>query len=116
MSGSIESRLSGYINLACFPRLYPAIAADGTTGFGNSGPGTVRGPGENNLDLALIKQFSIKTWTEASNIEFRAEAFNALNHPQFSNPNLMRDSSAFSTITTLAVNPRVMQLALKFNF
>jgi hypothetical protein len=95
---------------------YPTIAADGTTGFGNSGPGTVKGQGENNLDLALIKQFGLKTWTENSKIEFRAEAFNALNHPQFSNPNLSQDSSAFGSITTLAVNPRVMQLALKFNF
>lgn len=115
-SGSIETRLSNYINTACFPPKYPTIAPDNTTGFGNSGPGTVKGQGENNLDLALSKQFSVKTWTETSNIEFRAEAFNALNHPQFSNPNLNRDSSAFGSITTTAVNPRVMQLALKFNF
>ena len=114
-SGSIESRLSKYINTACFVP-YPAISADGTTGFGNAGLGTVRGPGENNLDLALIKQFEIRTWTEASNLEFRAEAFNVLNHPQFSNPTTRADSSAFGTIKSLAVNPRVMQLALKFNF
>jgi hypothetical protein len=115
MSGSIESRLSDYFNTSCFVK-YPAIAADGTTGFGNGRPGTVKGPGENNLDLALGKQFGIKTWTEGSNVEFRAEAFNVLNHPQFSNPNLSRDSSAFGSITTTSVNPRVMQLALKFNF
>ena len=115
--GSIESRLKSYINSACFPMKYPTISADGTTGFGNSGRGVVQGPGENNLDLALIKQFGLKTWTEASTIEFRAEAFNALNHPQFSNPTLNRDAGAsFGTITTTAVNPRVMQLALKFNF
>jgi hypothetical protein len=113
-SGSIESRLGQYFNPACFAK-YPVIAP-GTTGFGNSGPGIVQGPGQNNLDLALIKQFGIKTWVEASNIEFRAEAFNVLNHPQFSNPNLQQDSPAFGTITTTAVNPRVMQLALKFNF
>ncbi|MBV8205472.1 MAG: carboxypeptidase regulatory-like domain-containing protein [Acidobacteria bacterium] len=113
--GSIESRLGNYINAACFVP-YPAIAADGTTGFGNSRPGVVIGPGQNNVNLALIKRFSVKTWTEGSNFEFRAEAFNALNHPQFTNPNTAQNSSAFGTITSQSVNPRVMQLALKFNF
>lgn len=114
-SGSIEKRLTNYINPACFVD-FPTIAADGTTGFGNSRPGVFVGPGQNNLDLALIKRFGIKTWTEASNLEFRAEAFNALNHPQFSNPSNNQDSPDFGTITSLAVNPRVLQLALKFNF
>lgn len=114
-SGSIQNRLNGYLNKSCFPG-YTAIAADGTTGFGNSRPGIFVGPGQNNLDLALMKRFAVKTWTENSNLEFRAEAFNALNHPQFSNPTNNHDSPAFGTITSLAVNPRVMQLALKFNF
>lgn len=113
--GSIENRLNSYINKACFPG-YAKIAADGTTGFGNSGPGVVIGPGENNFNAALIKTFAIKTWTEASNLEFRAEAFNVFNHPQFSNPSTNSSSSAFGTITSTAVNPRVLQLALKFNF
>lgn len=114
--GSIQKRLTNYINQSCFVD-YPAIAADGTTGFGNSRPGTFVGPGQNNLDLALMKRFGIKTWTEASNLEFRAEAFNALNHPQFSNPGNFRDSpTTFGVIDSTAVNPRVLQLALKFNF
>ncbi|HXF12051.1 MAG TPA: carboxypeptidase-like regulatory domain-containing protein [Terriglobales bacterium] len=115
-SGSIEKRVNNYINQSCFVD-YPAIAPDGTTGFGNSRPGVFVGPGQNNLDLALMKRFGIKTWTEASNLEFRAEAFNALNHPQFSNPGNDQDSpTTFGVITSTAVNPRVLQLALKFNF
>ncbi len=46
---------------------------------GNSGLGTVRGPGQNNLDLSLAKTFSIY---ENLHLEFRGDAFNALNHTQ----------------------------------
>lgn len=46
---------------------------------------TIRGPRQNNLDIALIKQTRI---TEGKNIEFRAEALNAANHPFFPNPNM----------------------------
>ncbi|HZU23171.1 MAG TPA: carboxypeptidase regulatory-like domain-containing protein [Terriglobales bacterium] len=125
-SGSIEDRLNNYINRACFFKSaqpgsaqlpYPVVGSDGiATGFGNSRPGVLVGPGENNFNAALIKQFGIKTWTESSNLEFRAEAFNVFNHPQFSNPSTSVSSSAFGTISSLAVNPRVLQLALKFNF
>jgi hypothetical protein len=38
---------------------------------GNSGPGTVRGPGQNNLDLSLAKTFRIH---ETNNVQFRADA------------------------------------------
>lgn len=114
-SGSTQKRLGNYLNPSCFTD-FPTIAADGTTGFGNSRPGIFVGPGQNNLDLAFFKRFGIKTWTEASNLEFRAEAFNALNHPQFANPDSSFDSPTFGTISSTAVNPRVLQLALKFNF
>lgn len=46
---------------------------------------SVRGPRQNNIDLALIKQTRI---SEGKNIEFRAEALNAANHPYFPNPNM----------------------------
>ena len=46
---------------------------------------TLRGPRQNNVDLALLKQTRI---TEGKNIEFRAEALNAANHPYFPNPNM----------------------------
>jgi hypothetical protein len=47
---------------------------------GNSGLGTIRGPGQNNLDLSLAKTFPIY---ESLHVEFRADAFNALNHTQW---------------------------------
>jgi Carboxypeptidase regulatory-like domain len=47
---------------------------------GNSGLGTIRGPGQDNLDLSLAKTFPIY---ERLNLEFRADFFNALNHTQW---------------------------------
>ena len=44
---------------------------------------TLRGPRQNNLDIALIKQTRI---SEGKNIEFRAEALNAANHPLLPEP------------------------------
>lgn len=47
---------------------------------GNSGLGTVRGPGQTNLDMSLAKTFQIY---ENVHIELRGDAFNALNHTQW---------------------------------
>lgn len=59
-------------------------------------------------------------------VQFRAEFFDAFNHPQFNNPNNTggflqnqipdRSSGNFGQITTTSVNPRVIQLALKYMF
>ena len=51
---------------------------------GNSGFGTIRGPGQNNLDLSLAKTLQLY---ERLRLEFRADAFNALNHTQWNQLN-----------------------------
>lgn len=51
---------------------------------GNSGLGTVRGPGQNNVDLSIAKTFPLY---EGFHLEFRADAFNALNHTQWTGVN-----------------------------
>ncbi|HET9308734.1 MAG TPA: carboxypeptidase regulatory-like domain-containing protein [Candidatus Sulfotelmatobacter sp.] len=48
--------------------------------YGNLGFDAIRGPGRNNFDLSLLKNFA---FTEKFHMEFRAEAFNAFNHTQF---------------------------------
>jgi hypothetical protein len=52
--------------------------------FGNSGRGVVRGPGFMDLDLGVTRNFQI---TERFRVQFRAESFNLLNHPNLGLPN-----------------------------
>jgi hypothetical protein len=114
--GSVESKLGGYFNAACFTSP-PIIGADGIgTAFGNSGTGIVDGPGQANLDLSLSKTVIVNWPIEKSSFQFRAEFFNALNHPQFANPDSNLTSPTFGVISSTAVNPRVIQLALKLAF
>jgi hypothetical protein len=122
-SGSVQSRLTNYFNRACILRnaagtaIWPIVGDDGrATAFGNSGVGIVVGPGQNNSDIAIIKRTPFHLLGEASNVEFRTEFFNVFNHTQFSNPSSNVSSSAFGTITSTAVNPRIIQFALKLNF
>jgi len=114
--GTIGSKLNNYFNASCFTTP-PVIGADGIgTAFGNSGTGILRGPGQANLDLAVSKAVASPWPHENSTLQFRAEFFNSLNHPQFSNPDTNFTSPTFGVISSTAVNPRVIQLALKFAF
>jgi len=76
--------------------------------------GTCRAPGQANATLSLFKEFSLAKLREGSRVEFRIEAFNALNHPQFNSPHSSFNSGSFGTITSTANSPREVQLALKF--
>jgi hypothetical protein len=115
--GSTQSKLSNYVNKGCFTGAYPIVGSDGiATGFGNSRPGILQGPGQRNVDAALAKKFALKWPSEAGSLEFRAEAFNALNTAQFSNPGIAQNAANFGEIQTLAVAPRIFQFALKASF
>ena len=121
-SGSIQNKLTNYFNRACVLRdaagnpAWQVIGADGrATAFGNSGAGIATGPPQNNFDLALSKRIKLSVLGESSNLEFRAEFFNAFNHPQFSTPNPNVSSATFGAITSTSVNPRIIQFALKLN-
>jgi hypothetical protein len=76
---------------------------------------TARVPGTATSALSLFKQFALPK-REGAKVEFRAEAFNALNHPQFNAPNLTVGSSAFGKVTSQANSPRQVQLGLKLYF
>jgi hypothetical protein len=114
-SGSVDSKLNQYLNSACFATP-PVISADGTgTAFGDSGTGIVNRPGQANADLALSKAMGL-SWPEGSDLLFRAEFFNTLNHPQFANPDTEFGSPTFGDISGTSVNARIGQLAIKFSF
>jgi Carboxypeptidase regulatory-like domain len=83
--------------------------------YGNLGFDAIRGPGRNNFDLALLKNFAM---TERFHLEFRAEAFNTWNHTQFkgdaNNGGIGNSFGAgnFGQVTS-AFDGRQFQLALK---
>ena len=112
----VTGGLDSYFDKSCFTSP-PIIGADGIgTGFGNSGTGIVNGPGQANLDLGIAKTLTLNWPMEKSSLQVRAEFFNALNHPQFSDPDTNFSSPTFGVISSTAVNPRVIQLALRFLF
>jgi hypothetical protein len=116
MGGGIGSKLNNYFNASCFTTP-PVIGVDGIgTGFGNSGTGIVNGPGQANADIAFSKTIPISWPREGTSLQFRTELYNALNHPQFANPDTNFSSPTFGVISSTAVNPRVIQLALKIVF
>ena len=84
------------------------------TGFGNSGVGTILGPGQHNWDISLIKNTKIY---EAGTLQFRAEFYNVWNHAQFNPPgNNLNALATFGVITRTSVPARIIDFALKFSF
>jgi hypothetical protein len=79
--------------------------------FGTAGKGEIRGPTFNELDFAISKNFAVG---EGKKIEFRAEAFNILNHPNWDNPSATL-SSSFGVIATAEAS-RQMQFGARFVF
>ena len=63
--------------------------------FGNVGRNTMRGPGNQNLDLSLFRSFNL---SGTADLQFRLEAFNVTNTPHFSNPNGNVNSANFGKI------------------
>ena len=82
--------------------------------LGNCGRNTLLGPGITNFDFSLARSFAY--FGEGRDLELRWEVFNMFNHPQFGLPERNINSGSVGKITSLAGDPRVMQLALKFNF
>jgi hypothetical protein len=80
--------------------------------FGNAGRGVIDNPGTNNFDISVMKSFGI---IEDHRLQFRAEFFNAFNHPLFNGPNISVDSSNFGRITS-ARAARQIQFGLRYDF
>ena len=84
--------------------------------FGDAGRDILTGPGATNFDLSAFKSFPVPKFGETGNVQFRAELFNAFNHPQFSNPNNRVDLAQGGTITSLSNSMRIVQFGLKILF
>src|SRR5271168_4333471 len=137
-SGGIGTRINGYLNPGAFttaPLLYPAQCDPVnnpnfcTTGFGNLGRNTFRGPGQQNWDFSLIKNFKL---TERQQLRFTTDFFNIWNHANFGNPaftdvesfqcsagtpncvNGILTTSPFGKITSTVGTPRLIQFSLRY--
>ncbi|MBI5281576.1 MAG: TonB-dependent receptor [Candidatus Solibacter usitatus] len=107
-TGDIHDRLLKYFDTSVFSQ--PAAFT-----FGNTQPSSpdLRSPGVRNWDLSLFKDFRI---TEKLQLQFRTEAFNALNTVRFGSPNTSVTSNQFGQISTQANSPRQVQFGLKLLF
>jgi len=112
-SGSIEQRLTGYLNPAAFVPA-PAVGIDGSTGFGNLGRNVFRGPFQQNWDTSFAKSWAVR---EGQGLRFSADLFNMWNHPVFDKPSITDiESPSFGQITNTVGTPRLMQFALRYSF
>ncbi|MGH9659068.1 MAG: hypothetical protein ACRD96_11030, partial [Bryobacteraceae bacterium] len=73
----------------------------------------VRSDSQNRWDLSAIKNVAVH---ERFKVQFRAECFNALNHPNFANPNTAPTNTSFGRITGTNAQARTFQFALKTEF
>lgn len=120
-----KQTIAEYFNTNAF-----VLQAPGT--FGNAARNVVRGPGINNWDFSVFKNFNLPYFLghssdEPPRLQFRGEFFNVLNHTQFNALNttfvptadvqgaLASPGSGFGTVTGAGA-PREIQVALKLLF
>ncbi|MBI3693329.1 MAG: TonB-dependent receptor [Acidobacteria bacterium] len=107
LDGSVAQRLNRYFDTSVFSQPEPWK-------FGNTARTLpdVRTPGVANFDFSIVKN---TTLLEHHRLQFRAEAFNVFNHPNFGGPNTVFGAPGFGAITS-ARAARIVQLALKWSF
>ncbi len=111
VSGDTESKLGGYFNTAAFKTTCANVAP-----FGTSPRNFLRGPGQKNVDIGIVKFIPIN---ERQKLEFRTELFNAFNLVNFANPISTYTTGApglLGAIVSTNTGPRVVQFALKYSF
>ncbi len=111
-------------NLVCDPNSGPKTTAEwfntscfatpAAFTYGSAGRDIVTGPGIDNFDATFQKNFPF--W-ESTQLQFRADIFDFLNHPNFNQPNRIFTAtpSAFGSISS-ALDPRIMQFSLRLAF
>jgi hypothetical protein len=80
--------------------------------FGNATNGSIRGPGYTSVNISLYKTFPIVNRLDA---QFRAEAFNVANHPNFVNVDTGLGDGSYGQVTS-AGDPRILEFAAKILF
>ncbi len=91
-----------------------SFAAPSGPVLGNLGKNVYSGPGYATFDSTLSRNIPIH---ERYTLQLRADGFNALNHPTFSNPTVDSTSNSFGQVLSTANSgPRVLQFAATLNF
>ncbi len=101
--------VDAWLSRDAFERLNPQTQAGQ---FGNAGRNIARGPSYTNVDVSLVRTFTI---SGELRFQFRAEAFNVANHPNFGLPVADLNSSNFGRILS-AGPPRLLQFGFKLIF
>jgi Carboxypeptidase regulatory-like domain/TonB-dependent Receptor Plug Domain/TonB dependent receptor len=115
--GIHEVTVGGQTTLQYFSSETNALGAfafpfGGATGDRN----VIRGPHYVNTDLAILKDFKMP-WAESHSLQFRAEAFNLFNHPNFNPPSTnIGTPGNFGNLNSTVNDARQWQLALVYRF
>jgi hypothetical protein len=111
--------------------LNPAAFQSSSTGsLGNLGRGAFAGPGFYSVDLSLARSFAVGWLGDAGRLQFRADAFNVLNHTNLGNPDTVLGSPTFGVarfgrigrsdgfppLTPLAESARQLQMSVQLSF
>ncbi len=110
-SGSLDGRLTKWFDTSVFTN-----GTDYSYGHDSRTEPNIRSDGAKNFDFALFKNTKFGP-DERLGMEFRAEFFNGLNHPQFSPPNSgCCGGNDFGRVSGQYNLPRQVQFALRFTF
>jgi len=101
--------VGAWLNASAFHQLDPVANAGQ---FGTVGRNIAIGPDYMDWDFGVLKNIKV---SESTSLQFRAEMFNILNHPNFRIPDSDISSPTFNQILA-ARDPRQVQFALKFLF
>ena len=132
LSQRSPSQSANFLKRQCFAYPMPIPGPNGTffPRIGNEGRNSVYGPGITTADISLVKNTGIPKLGELARVEFRIEAFNALNHPNFqvparansviykasSNPAVAGAASNLQLLTATSTPERQIQFGLKIIF
>jgi hypothetical protein len=100
--------LNQWFDLSCF-------AAPAVYTYGDAGRNILRADRYTNFDAGLYRNFALTPFGESARLQFRAELYNLLNHPNFGLPG-RNINTVQRAVVVRATDARLIQLGLKLNF
>lgn len=120
---NILGGFAGPVTNSTSPTYFQTVQANGSPVFSKPATGTfnlqpgvrdlIYQPGFQDWNLSLYKRFTVR---ESNYFEFRCEAYDFINHPNWNGPQLNPTSSQFGMITSKSGLARNLQLSLRYSF